>query len=465
MRSIQTLCLALLLAACGPTKDSSDTGASATEAGPWVRDAQGRMLLHRGINLNNHAKYAEGNDPGLSSETWDLLGSQGFTFVRYLVFWSSIEPEPGRYDEAYLDRVDQWFDELDARGVAILVDMHQDLWGPGFPGGDGAPLWTCDDALYEGYEQGTWWWEGYLTSEVQACFDRFWQDEALQDAYAEAWARMAEVALRHPGVFGYDLMNEPFPGTFAPEPFEEELLPALYERVIARVRAVDDERCPVEGGPGEAPYCRAFFLEPSLAVSITGNPRLRFPADETLVYAPHFYPSYAELGSGWDGDLSPEDELLDAHIAHAQGQGIPVLLDEYGIFSNLGNEAGYVHAVQDALEAVGGGTAYYAFDENALYGVLDEDGGPGPMMSAFHRPSLHAIPGRERRVEGLADGARVELRESRGVPIEAVVPVPCTDTFVEGAEVLARNATRWTLLPQEDTEGHALVTIRGCTSD
>lgn len=50
------LALTTLLIACSAEKEPSDTSASAPfEAGPYLRDAQGRVLLHRGINLNNQA--------------------------------------------------------------------------------------------------------------------------------------------------------------------------------------------------------------------------------------------------------------------------------------------------------------------------------------------------------------------------------------------------------------------------
>ncbi|WP_245709274.1 cellulase family glycosylhydrolase [Rhodococcus tukisamuensis] len=54
----------------------------------------------------------------------------GTNFVRFLISWRSVEPAPGQYDQAYLDRVEDrvgWYAE---RGYQVMLDMHQDV----FPG-------------------------------------------------------------------------------------------------------------------------------------------------------------------------------------------------------------------------------------------------------------------------------------------------------------------------------------------
>jgi endoglycosylceramidase len=84
---------------------------------------------------------------------------------------------------------------------------------------------------------------------VSHAFDNFWLNrEGLQDRYADAWAAVAKRFRRHDNVMGYDLMNEPSPGSQAVTcfplatgcpAFELTLLQPFFERVIAAIRAVD----------------------------------------------------------------------------------------------------------------------------------------------------------------------------------------------------------------------------------
>ena len=62
----------------------------------------------------------------------------GFNFVRYLILWDAIEPQKGRFDETYLDKVEERVNWYTSRGMHVMLDMHQDLYSIVF-GGDGAP--------------------------------------------------------------------------------------------------------------------------------------------------------------------------------------------------------------------------------------------------------------------------------------------------------------------------------------
>jgi endoglycosylceramidase len=93
--------------------------------------------------------------------------------------------------------------------------MHQDVYSRYFCC-DGAPEWAIrDDGLP--FEQLPQWDLNYFTKAVMASFDNFWNyagpHSDLQDHYADAWAAVAERFKDHPAVIGYDLMNEPSPGS------------------------------------------------------------------------------------------------------------------------------------------------------------------------------------------------------------------------------------------------------------
>ena len=446
-------CLAVL--ACTPRGDPGDSAEPAPV--PALLDAEGRVLLHRGMNVSGDAKYTADSLPELSDASLRTLLDAGITFARVLTFWDAIEPEEGVYDQAYLDGLDALLARFDAAGVQVMLDMHQDVWGVGF-GGDGAPRWTCDEALYESFEPPSGsWYLAYLSDEVQACFDAFWADAGLQEQLGQAWAQVAASARLHPSVVGYDLLNEPFWGTASQEEFEEQLLPAFYERVAAGIRAVDDERCAF--GPWERP-CRFLALEPSTQANILPS-RLVFPDLPGLLFAPHFYPLYAEEGTGFDGDLSNEIEHLDEIIAHGLDHGVPVLLGEFGIFSTAGGEDDYVRGLIDTFEAHGGGTAYWSWDPHDTYGVVTPEDEPGYLLPAWYRPWLHALPAADLQIEPLADGMRARFTAAEGDRVVAVVPAPCAaSAVVEGAVVEAQDGLRWTLAP--DGIGPVELSVRGC---
>lgn len=454
--SMRALAWLSVLTACHPAEDSAALAELDPEPVPYLLDEQGRAVIHRGMNVTGSCKWAEDYMPDLSDESLATMLGAGITFARVLTFWDAVEPEEGAYDTEYLALLDDFLTRMDDAGLRVMLDMHQDVWGVGF-GSDGAPPWTCDEAYYESYEHpGGSWYLAYLTDEVQACFDEFWADAELQEKFAQAWAQLAVVGSQHPSVVGYDVLNEPFWGTADQETFEEELLPAFYERVIAGIRSVDDERCSF--GDRERP-CRFVAIEPSTHVNLLQS-RLIFPDAEGLAFAPHFYPTYAEEGTGFDGDLDNEVAHLDGIIEHGQDEGIPVILGEFGIFSSHGTEHDYIRGLQDLFEAHVGSTAYWSWDPNDSFGVVGSDDGPGTMLEAWYRPWLHRLPAAELEVEPLEDGMSARFSAVEGDRVVAVVPQACGDAAkVVGADIVEQAGVFWTLEP---AAGAVELTISGC---
>ncbi len=380
---------------------------------PGWTDDQGRIVLHRGMNVASTSKSTADHLPGFDDAAYDLLPAHGITLARYLVFWEAIEPVQGQYDDAYLDAVALDIQRLRDRGIDVMLDFHQDVYGEGF-GFTGFPDWTCDQAQYDSFTLNTTAWGlNYLAPEVEYCFDNFWASQPLQDAYAA----MATHAAQRLGdeVIGYDTMNEPYWGTSAQEELETGAFGDFQANVTAALREADPDAW--------------IALEPLAYTNLTGETYLPFPDDDKLLYAPHFYPSYAESGEGWGGDFTKEAAWLNGLADAADERGVGLWLGEFGIFSDNGNEAEYVQDVIDTLEPRQASTSYWAFDPGQIFdGATNE---AAPLFSAWERPFFHAIPGRVLSDDGTS---LTYAPTMPGVPLEVVVPEGACATLTISAQ-------------------------------
>src|SRR5690625_4643829 len=167
---------------------------------PAITDEQGRTLTLRGFSTAGSAKGTDDGLPTIEPEDIDTeYRDMGTNFVRFLISWRAVEPEPGEYDSDYLDQVAKrvrWYQE---RGYHVMLDMHQDLYGnqiiPGSGVGNGAPGWAThtDGKSIDAQEQ---WEFYYLEPGVIRAFDNFWNTTGkhpeLREHYVGAWKAVAE---------------------------------------------------------------------------------------------------------------------------------------------------------------------------------------------------------------------------------------------------------------------------------
>ena len=178
-------------------------------------DADGRVVFLHG--LFGVWKIPGGLPPdnndldGFTPADANLVSSLGFDGFRLAWFWSDLEPVQGKYDTAYPSRYRALARELERRGLFVLADSHQDMYSSVF-GGHGFPAWASpasdtdpDPAQFP---------IGYFTTPVEEAFDDFWTNvDSVQNDYDAAWRKVASTFVGDPMLAGYDLFNEPSPGS------------------------------------------------------------------------------------------------------------------------------------------------------------------------------------------------------------------------------------------------------------
>ncbi len=246
-----------LLAACGGSgsgRQSTPLPVAATDPFPigvvshdgrWLTDAAGRVLMPHGVNMvAKEAPYypaAFGFDD--ADAAW--LADNGFDLVRLGVMMTGLMPEPGKVDSTYLDNIAATVSVLGKHHLLVLLDLHQDGWGPSV-GSDGFPDWMT---LTNGAENThTGFPLYYITNPaIQAAFQSFWDNRPgpggipLQEQYAVAVRELARRFAGEPAVMGYDLLNEPWPGTtWAPCAFDAAGCPVLDQAELDPFYGVGD---------------------------------------------------------------------------------------------------------------------------------------------------------------------------------------------------------------------------------
>lgn len=322
---IIVICSAALSVGCGDNDQSrSDpTQLTALRAVPdpidggRIVDAAGREVTLRGVNVNSFAEYWE-VDPEFPTvrpftETdADMIAGLGWNLVRLVLSWSLVEPQPGQYDDAYLDTIAGVIALLKDRGIYTIIDLHQDAWGPGLAapsatecpegglpavGWDGAPEWATLD---EGESRclRTDLSQREFSPAVLKAFEAFWADRpgldgvGIQTRFHAMVEYLVERFAADNSIAGYNVMNEPNAWADAllkivkpdrdPDEDQRQALANFYERSLAAVRAAEARI----GAPA-----RLFLFEPSpdWAQEIFPAVPLPFEHDDQVVYAPHIY--------------------------------------------------------------------------------------------------------------------------------------------------------------------------------
>jgi endoglycosylceramidase len=228
--------------------------------GRWITDKAGRVVTLHGWNMVYKVGSYRPEDAGFGANDVKFLRRHGFNTIRLGIIQNGIEPAlPGpdgkpRYREGYFKSIARTEKLLSKNGIFTMLDVHQDLYNERFEG-EGFPDWAVvGDAATLPAEPKQGFPANYLVMPaLSRAFDLFWQNEKdaagrpLQDSFAAMWAELARRFEGKKRVLGYNILNEPWPGTeYATcvslsgcPSLDERYLQPFTERVIQAIRSVD----------------------------------------------------------------------------------------------------------------------------------------------------------------------------------------------------------------------------------
>ena len=307
-------------------------------AGQWLTDVDGRVVIDHGFNLVAKRPPYLPSASGFGADDASFLARHGFTAVRLGVLPEAVEPKPGEYDDRYLDGIASTVHLLQGYGIRSLLDFHQDLFSQRYQG-EGLPDWMSEDDGLPAQPQAGFPGNYFAMPALWRAFDNFWGNAAgpggvgLRDSYTAMWAHVAQRFAGDPAVLGYDLFNEPFPGSnylscFPPQgcPNDEAKRLAPFMRaIIDAIHRVDP--------------LHVTFYEPWLQFDYGAPTGLGNFADDMSGMSFHDY-CLATVGVPESPPMRAacnslvEERVVANAMAQAKTSGDALLLSEFGATDN-----------------------------------------------------------------------------------------------------------------------------------
>ncbi len=332
---IRTSILAIVFLAASLVGAAADDRFLKTH-GTEIRDAKGRTVLLRGVNLGGWLVFEPwmcpmdssgklpddfsaretlakrfGNDTAesllrvyqenwITEEDFDNIAARGLNAIRIPFWYRNIQTEEGEWIPGGLERLDWAVREAWKRGIYSIIDLH------GAPGGQT---------------------NGVSVGRKRAKAE-FWNNDANLRRTAAIWRKVATHFKGNPAVAAYDLLNEPA---------EAPSLGALwssYDFLYREIRAVDpDHIITVEG------CVNAKVGDRHIHWGWDALPHPDFFGWKNVLYQIHHYE--------WDWD-HPEKQMrgVDFQVAEWKKNmklGVPAYMGE---FNPMGVEKAWVHALE-----------------------------------------------------------------------------------------------------------------------
>ncbi|GIO92068.1 hypothetical protein J31TS3_32950 [Paenibacillus lactis] len=330
-------------------------------------------------------------------EKLEVFAKRGFNLIRLGIFWDGVEPQPGVYDDVYLDKVGKVVQTAEQHGIYVFLDMHQDLFSVKFI--DGAPEWaTLDEGLDHSADNAIWY-EAYLKSPaVIKAADNFWANRkaadgiGLLDHYEAMWTYIAQKFHGFSNIIGFEPMNEPYMGSIAPQAFgaaieairqnnptfdianaaaaapeerdlmldtltehfdkfDKEILMPFYNRILRAVRKVCD--IPLVTG--------ANIYGTTVKTGIGKLTDSHGSVDTQQIYAPHGYDSVVDTDRYGEYNKENVRNIFAQKRTSQHELQLPVIVGEWGNFPSGNYTDGLIRHMTEILEKYLWSSTYHQY--------------------------------------------------------------------------------------------------------
>ena len=300
--------------------------------GRWTTDAGGRVVILHGASVVPQGVGESAEKAGFRRADAQYLAEQGFNVVRLGMFYGDYETQPNVFSNAYLDTYSRTQRLLADAGIFTVLDFHQDMLSPRYQGRGFADWFLKDDGLPNQPQVG---FPGnyFFNAALNRAYDNLWANAGgLQDHFAEGWRRVAARFATAQKIAGYDLFNEPWPGSrwptcantegCPPGGFDQTSLTDFHNRVVTAIRKVDTRH--------------TAYYEPNLEFDVgaaTGHGKL---ADPNVGLSFHDYCLGAAPGLPHAPDPANlcrdagERRVFQNAEDHSKATGAALLMTEFG---------------------------------------------------------------------------------------------------------------------------------------
>lgn len=345
----------------------------------FFKDSYNRIQIYRGVNVCNSSKSAPDFLPWHTEEDYAKLKKWGFNLVRFLVYWEAIEPEKGKYNLEYVEKVKEHIAILNKLGIDVIIDLHQDLYSRKFTG-NGFPNWALPPKEYS-FKNQTKWWLNYFQPYVIECYRYFWSNDNLKNSYLQYIGFVHDkIACPFSNVIGIDVFNEPFPNFPFIWNFEKKVLNSFYN-TLAILANISFKR---------------FFFESWIVTSAGLPTSLNKSLFKKACHIPHYYPPFSHN----EGNYNRVNSLL-AKIAlrskalEARRFANPCLIGEFGISPQVINSEQFIVDFLNASEKYHINWLWYCYDKDihSSHGIVDENRNQKSFLSKLIRVYPQKIAG------------------------------------------------------------------------
>jgi len=302
--------------------------------GAFFRDAEGAVVVLRGLNVSGDAKVPPFR-PIDDVHLFDDFPDWGVNVARVLFIWEAFEPTRGSYDESYFTYYLSVLDALHERGVRVIVDVHQDGYSRFVMDGcgEGFPEWAVSPNVTKrvpdnGENCSSWGLKLVLDTEMHRAWDDFYADVGgVRSRFLMLLDTLATRLHSHPAVLGYDMLNEPWAD-------EVKQLGPLHEDGARVLRAKDADAI--------------MFLSPQALTSSGQDTKLPRASFDGFAYAPHYYDAGVVTLHAWSGGTLKDP--VDRMLKQAQTWNVPLLVGEFGAAADTTGVADYMDAFYRELD-------------------------------------------------------------------------------------------------------------------